>query len=210
MSTAASRQRRGRWRLSIAAFQGLFLGGLVFLTLVGLLVVTLYTAYRNTSELLEDKSRLLLASLTSATSRYLDATLAPVDYVALLMERGELDPDDHRRLYEILSAGLAATPQVHALLFIDARGWMTMVHRAPRDAIIQTLQSWRDDPQIAAAMAKAEARGTTAPFWGPPVYAEGIGTILSLRRPVRGARFLGMVVAALSVAELSEYLASLE
>jgi hypothetical protein len=56
------------WRLSIAAFQGLVLGGLVFLTLTGLLVVTLYTAFRNTSELLEDKSRLLLGSLATATS----------------------------------------------------------------------------------------------------------------------------------------------
>lgn len=210
MSTAANRQGRGRWRLSIAAFQGILLGGLVFLTLVGLLIVTLYTAFRNTSELLEDKSRLLLASLTTATSRYLDATQAPVNYIALLMERGELDPDDHRRLYEILGGALAAAPQAHAVLFLDARGWFTMAHREPDGTIVRTLESWRDDPQIASAMADAEARGSTAAFWGRPAYTEGAGTVLNLRRPVRRASFLGMVVAALSVAELSEYIASLE
>ena len=199
-----------RWRLPIAAFQGLLLGGLVFLTLTGLLVLTLYTAFRNTGELLEDKSRLLLGSLTSATSRYLDGAAAQVDYIAGLMEQGTLDPDDRDRLYEILSAGLAATPQVHSVLFLDARGWFTMAHREPRGIIARVVESWRDDTPIVDAVADAEARGTTAPFWGPPVYVEGAGTTLNLRRPVRRGRFLGVVVAALRVAELSEYLTSLE
>lgn len=199
-----------RWRLPIAAFQGLVLGGLVFLTLTGLLIVTLYAAIRNTTELLEDKSRLLLGTLTTATSLYLDATHAQVDYIAGLLEDGTLDPDDHRRLYEILGASLAATPQVHAVMFIDDRGWFTMAHREPDGAIARVLQSWRDDPQILEAVADAKARHNKTAFWGPPVYAEGIGTVLNLRQPVRRASFLGFVVAAVSIAALSEFVASLE
>ena len=157
MFTAAGRQGQDRWRLSIAAFQGLLLGGLLFLTLTGLLVVTLYTAFRNTDELLEDKSRLLLGSLTTATSLYLDAAQAQVDYIAGLIEQGALDPDDHRRLYDILAAGLAATQQVQGVLYIDARGWMMIASREPDGTIGRKLESWKADPQIAEAMAAAAA-----------------------------------------------------
>lgn len=210
MFTAAGRQGQDRWRLSIAAFQGLLLGGLLFLTLTGLLAATLYTAFRNTGELLEDKSRLLLGSLTTATSHYLDAAQAQVDYIAGLIEQGALDPDDHRRLYDILAAGLAATQQVQGVLYIDARGWMMIVSREPNGTIGRKLESWKADPQIAQAMAAASARDSKKAFWGPPVYAEEVGTVLNLRRPVRRDAFLGMVVAALKVAKLSEFVASLE
>ena len=210
MFRAAGRRRDEGWRLSIAAFQGLLLGGLVFLTLTGLLVVTLYTAFRNTGELLEDKSRLLLDSLATATSLYLDAAQAQVDYIAGLIEQGELDPDDHRRLYDILAAGLAATQQVHGVLYIDARGWMMIASREPDGTIGRKLERWKDDPQIAEAMAAAVAREDSGAFWGPPVFAEGVGTVLNLRRPVRREGLLGLVVAGLTVAQLSEFVASLE
>ena len=210
MFRAAGKQREREWRLPIAAFQGLVLGGLVFLTLTGLLVLTLSTAFRNTEELLEDKSRLLLRSLTTATSLYLDAAQAQVDYIAGQIEQGVLDPDDHRRLYDILAASLAATQQVHGVLYIDARGWMMIASRAPDGTISRKLESWQADPQLVQAMAAAAARDSTAAFWGRPVYTEDGGTVLNLRRPVRGDAFLGMVAAGLTVAALSEFVAGLE
>jgi adenylate cyclase len=210
MLRAAGKRGKDGWRLPIAAFQGLVLGGLVFLTLTGLLVVTLYTAFRNTDELLEDKSRLLLGSLTTATSLYLDAAEAPVDYIAGQIEQDVLDPDDHQRLYDVLAAGLAATQQVHGVLYIDARGWMMIASREPDGTISRKLESWKADPQIVEAMAAATARDSTKAFWGRPVYAEDVGTVLNLRRPVRRDAFLGMVVAGLKIAELSEFLAGLE
>ena len=205
--------RRGdvRWRLSIAAFQGLFLGGLLFVILCGLLAVTLYTAFRNTGELLEDKSRLLLASLTTATSLYLDATRAQVDYIAGLIEQGALDPDDQARLYDILAAGLAATQQVQAVLYIDARGWMMVASREPDGTIGRQVEAWADDPQIAEAMADAVARNDNTAYWGRPAYAgDEVGTVLNLRRPVHRDGMPGMIVAGLSIARLSEFVAGLE
>jgi len=207
--TAGKRRDQG-WRLPIAAFQGLALGGLVFLTLSGLLVVTLYTAYRNTDELLDDKSRLLLGSLTTATSLYLDAAQAQVDYIGGLIEEGELDPDDHRRLYDILAAGVAATQQVHGVLYIDARGWMMTASRAQDGTIVRKFESWQNDPQIAEAMAAAGARRGNAAYWGRPAFADDVGTVLNLRRPVRRGALVGMVVAGLTIAELSEFVAGLE
>jgi adenylate cyclase len=210
MFRAAGKRREDGWRLSIATFQGLVLGGLLFLTLAGLLVVTLYAAFRNTGELLEDKSRLLLGSLTTATSRYVDAAQGQVNYIASLVEEGVLDPDDHRRLYDILAAGLAATQQVQGVLYIDARGWMMIASRQPDGTISREVESWTKDPQIAEAMAAAAARDDNAAFWGAPAFAEDVGTVLNLRRPVRRGALLGMVVAGLTVAKLSEFVAGLE
>jgi class 3 adenylate cyclase len=210
MRRTAGKQREKGWRLPIAAFQGLVLGGLVFLTLTGLLVLTLSTAFRNTEELLEDKSRLLLQSLTTATSLYLDAAQAQVDYIAGQIEQDVLDPDDHRRLYDILAASLAATQQVHGLLYIDARGWMMIASRERNGTISRKLESWKADPQIAEVMAAAATRDRKEAFWGPPVYAEDVGTVLNLRRPVRTDAFLGMVVAGLRIADLSEFVGRLE
>ena len=108
-----------------------------------------------------------------------------MNYIAGLMEEGALDPDDHRRLYDILAAGLAATQQVQAVLYIDARGWMMVASRAPDGTIGRRFESWQNDPQIAEAMAAAAARESNAAFWGAPVFAEDAGTVLNLRRPVR-------------------------
>jgi adenylate cyclase len=210
MLRTAGKQREKGWRLPIAAFQGLVLGGLVFLTLTGLLVLALSTAFRNTEELLEDKSRLLLRSLTTATSLYLDAAQAQVDYIAGQIEQGVLHPDDHRRLYDILAASLAATQQVHGLLYIDASGWMMIASRERDGTISRKLESWKADPQIAKVMAAGATRDSKEAFWGPPVYAEDVGTVLNLRRPVRTDAFLGMVVAGLRVADLSEFVGRLE
>ncbi len=41
---------------------GLMLGGLIFLTMAALLFVSLNVALRNTTELLEDKSRLIMSA----------------------------------------------------------------------------------------------------------------------------------------------------
>jgi adenylate cyclase len=99
---------------------------------------------------------------------------------------------------------------VHGVLYIDARGWMMIASRAPDGAIGRRLESWKHDPQIAEAMTAAAARDDNAAFWGPPAFAEDVGTVVNLRRPVRRESFLGMVVAGLTVAQLSEFVASLE
>jgi adenylate cyclase len=213
MSASGRRTKPRRWRVSIATFHGLTLGGLIFLTMAALLFVSLNVAYRNTTELLEDKSRLIMSALRDAVGRHLDAAEAQLDYIGGLIERGELDPDDLRRLYEILGAGLAATPQVHGVILFDARGWSTAAFRDPAAGrqIIREFDDWQEDRLIAAAMAAAAARATSDAFWGPPVYSGKAGTILNLRRPVRkGANFIGMIVAVFRVSDFSAFVASLE
>ncbi|HEX6113749.1 MAG TPA: adenylate/guanylate cyclase domain-containing protein [Geminicoccaceae bacterium] len=209
-TTASPRKRRRFGRLSIAAYLGLGIGGLMFLAVASTLAVTLYANWRNTTELLQDKSRLLLGSLVEHIERYLEPARVQADYVAGLIERGELDPQDRDRLLGTMRSVLAAAPQVHALAFFDARGWQAVTARH-EGRIQPVVERWSGDSQVMELMKDAEARGTTRAYWGPPVHTGGAGTVLNLRRPVFRERvFLGITVAVVRVADLSAFIAALE
>ncbi|HLT01397.1 MAG TPA: hypothetical protein VK001_04430, partial [Geminicoccaceae bacterium] len=197
-------------RLSIAAYLGLGIGALMFLAVASTLAVTLYANWRNTTELLEDKSRLLLGSLVGNIERYLGPARVQADYVAGLIERGELDPEDHEQLLATLRPVLAGVPQVHALAFLDPNGWQAAAVR--REGRIEArLERWGGDSEVAQVIQGARVRGTTAPYWGPPVHTGRAGTVLNLRRPVvRDGTFVGIAVAVVRVADLSAFIAALE
>ena len=202
--------RRPFGRLSIAAYLGLGIGGLMFVAVASILAITLYANWRNTTELLQDKSRLLLGSLVEHTERFLDPARVQADFVADLIERGELNPRERERLLETLRFVLAATPQVHGLAFFDARGWEAVAARH-EGRIRLAAERWTDDPQATQLMARAEAYRSARAYWGPPVYVGPAGTVLNLRRPVfRDAAFVGIAIAVVRVAELSAFLAALE
>jgi adenylate cyclase len=200
--------RRDR-RLSIAAYLGLGIGGLTFVAVGGVLVMMLWASWLNTSELLRDKSRLLLGSLVAHTGRYLDPAVAQAGFLARLIESGELDPADQQALLDTLRAVLAATPQIHGAAFFAADGSEAVAVRHDDD-IEQILGTWRNDPITAEVMARQRERGGAA-HWGPPVWVDRPGTVLNLRQPVlREGAFLGLVVSVVRIAELSAFLAELE
>jgi adenylate cyclase len=203
MATVAPRRTRLRFgRLSIAAYLGLGIGGLMFLAVASTLAISLYANWRNTTELLQDKSRLLLGSLIEHTERFLDPASVQADFVADLIERGELDPRDQDRLLDTLRSVLASTPQVHALVFFDPHGWQAVAARH-RGRIQLAVERWTGDPQAADLMRRAEEHRSAAAYWGSPVYVRPAGTVLNLRRPVlRDSAFLGIAVAVVRVAEL--------
>src|SRR5918996_678501 len=154
--------------------------------------------------------RLLIGSLVEHTERFLDPASVQAEFVADLIERGEIDPRDRDRLLQILRFVLATTPQVHGLAFFDAHGWQAVAAR--HEGRIQlAVERWTGDPQATDLMARAEEHRSAQPYWGPPVYVRPPGTVLNLRRPVfRDAAFLGIAVAVVRVAELSAFLAALE
>ena len=197
-------------RLSIAAYLGLGIGGLMFVAVASVLAITLYATWRNTTELLQDKSRLLLGSLVEHTERYLDPAGVQADFVADLIERGELDPEDQDQLLATLRLVLAAAPQVHALSFFHPHGWQVVAARH-EDRIQLLVESWTGKPQAVDLMKRAEGRRSAEAYWGAPVYVEPVGTVLNLRRPMfRDDEFLGIAVAVVRIADLSDFIAALE
>ena len=93
---AVKEERPSSWRLPIATYLGIGLGSLVATALGLLLWVTLSTAFKNTTELLEDKSRLFLGSLTAQTRQFLDATTAPAAVAVNEISSGRVNPAGRR------------------------------------------------------------------------------------------------------------------
>lgn len=197
-------------RLSIAGYLSLGIGGLVAIAIGIVLIGLVYANWRNTTELLRDKSRMLLGSLVTHTERWLDPAASLAESLALMIEAGQIDPADDQRLLEILRAGLAASPQIHAVLMLRPDGTQASAARH-EDGIALTVRDWRGDPAAEAAMAEAKRGARGQGHWGPPVYLEGPGTVLNLRRPVlRDGELQGLVVSVVRIVDLSSFLAELE
>jgi class 3 adenylate cyclase len=195
-------------RLSIATYLGFGLGALVATALGLLLWVTLSAVFKNTTELLNDKSRIFLGSLTAQTSQFLDATLAPVKVVANDVANGRVDPREDEGIMPLMRTLLAATPKVTAMAFFLADG--TRVTSFREDGEVRSLrQPWPDDPATRAAVKDSEAIGK--PVWGPPINEPFIGTFVNLSQPVfRGDEFMGMMAAVINVQVLSSFLDGIE
>ncbi len=196
------------WRLPISFYLGFGLGGMVLLALALLLWITLGTVFKNTTELLQDKSRIFLQALTTQTGRYLDATLAPSNVIADQIENGDIDPRRIDELGALLRTLLAATPQMDVLAFFDPDGTRVAAYR-DQGKVLSNREPWPDQAEIGAAMDDVQKRRSS--IWGPPVYDEDLGSFLNFRRPVfEGDSFKGMVTALVTVRSLSEFLGSLE
>ena len=197
-------------RLSIAAYLSLGFGGLMLIAVALVLAMSLYANWQNTSELLVDKSRLILGSLTRQIQQYLDPAAAEADFVARQIESGELRTDRRADLLEVLATIMAGTPQIHAMVYVDAAGWLAV---ATREAgrIRRKLGWWQDDPAVAAGMRAAAERSSALPYWEAPFHLAGAGTVLNLRRPVfLDGALRGMTVATVRIADLSSFVAELE
>jgi class 3 adenylate cyclase len=191
-------------RLSIATYLGFGLGALVATALGLLLWVTLSAVFKNTTELLNDKSRIFLGSLTAQTTQFLDATLAPVRVVAREVANGRIDPSEDERMMPLMRTLLAATPQVTAMAFFLADGTRVTSFREEGE-IRSNRQPWPDSPATRAAVDDAKATGKTV--WGPPINEPFIGTFVNLRQPVfRRGEFVGMMAAVINVQVLSSFL----
>ncbi len=196
------------WRLPISAYLGLGLGGLVLLALGLLLWITLSAVIKNTTELLQDKSRLLLGSLTDQTSLYLDATLAPSKVVANRIASGRLDPTRINELMGLQRTLLAAAPEVDALAYFDVNGTRTAAFRR-KGRVESDSVSWRNLEEVQTAL--DDLRSRTTARWGPPIYNEPLGSFLNYRLPVFKDDILqGMVTALITVRTLSNFLGGLE
>jgi class 3 adenylate cyclase len=200
-----------RTGLPIVAYLAFGISALVIASIGGVLLVTLSIASRNTVELLDDKSRLLISGVAQQVRLFLEPAEAQVEALARLVERGRLDPNDPTQLFDALQAGLAASPHVRSVVYLDRSGWLMAAIRSGATPVPE-VADWRHDLAGRAAVGEALDRPQREAYWGPPVYLKDPGvTVVNLRRPVvvRG-RTRGVIASTISVRELSRFVTSLE
>jgi adenylate cyclase len=207
-TSSAPEVRKG---LPIVAYLVFGVSALVILSVGAVLLVTLSIATRNTFELLEDKSRLLITSVVQQVRLFLEPSQAQVEALARLIETGRLDPADPERLFEALQAALAASPHVRSVVFLDPSGWVMAAIRSDRVPAPE-VADWRLDAAGRKVVEDALARRQAEPYWGAPVYLKDPGvTVVNLRRSVivRG-QVRGVLASTVTIKALSEFITGLE
>jgi adenylate cyclase len=197
--------------LPIVAYLVFGVSALVILSVGGVLLVTLSIATRNTVELLEDKSRLLISSVVHEVQLFLAPAHAQVEALARLIESGRLDPGDPEQLFGALQAGLAASPHVRSVVFLDPSGWLMAAIRSGRVPLPE-VADWRQNPAGREAVAGALARPKPEAYWGAPVYLKDPGvTVVNLRRiVVVDGVVKGILASTITVKALSKFITGLE
>ncbi len=204
-STVAGVTHRSGISISTAVFIGI-----LFLILAAAtpFVLSLTVATRNTNELISDKVELAIGAIRAGLRGHIDPARAQVDYILKLVEDGTIDPRNERRFTRFLQATMAAAPQVAFVGIIRPDYSHTTAVSFGPDPIMHG--SLENDP---AARDQIDAGAAAAgPFWGEPFYeVEAQTSFLNLRAPVyRNGEYLGLLVTAISVKDISEFLASLE
>jgi len=198
-------RREAHLRLSIVTVLAAGFGALVLAGVASVLAIGLWSASRNTLDLLRDKAETATEILAMRTRAHLTPAYDEAQFLARLVESGELEPRHMERMADYLLGAMAATPQVRAMAFMDTNYDVLRATRASDGPLIG-LVNWSDDVVVRDQM--EEARGRTLPYWGELIWSQPAGaTLINLRAPMwRNGRFLGMIVAIVTVNDLSRFL----
>ena len=190
----------------VVALVGAF--GMLMLIAVALVFVAGYdVARRNTTELVREKSDLLIESVIAHNRYHLEPARAQLEYLADLVATGALLPENRGSFGEALRASLAATPQVSVVAFLDPELKVLRAFRNRPGRPI-TIDDWSGDASVRDTL--TEVAGVDGAYWGELFVAEDLGaTFINVRMPVRrDGRFLGALIAGVSIEALSSLLAS--
>ncbi|MDA0229160.1 MAG: adenylate/guanylate cyclase domain-containing protein [Proteobacteria bacterium] len=182
--------------------------GLLMLIAVVLVFIAGYeVARRNTTELIREKSDMLIASVIAQNRSHLEPARAQLEYLADLVATGALVPENRGAFGEALRASLAAVPQVSVVAFLNSDLEVLRAFRNRPDRPV-TIDDWSGDASVKDTL--AEVAGADGAYWGELFVAEDLGaTFINVRMPVRrDGRFLGALIAGVSIEALSSLLAS--
>ena len=106
-----------RVRMAIGTVLALGFGFLVFVAAASVLGIGLWSAQRNTVELLRDRSELSVDVLVQRLRGHLDPVMEANSFLATLIADGTVNPDDPVQLGNFMRGAMTATPQVSGMAF---------------------------------------------------------------------------------------------
>ena len=206
---AAASPQGHDWRPPISVVLVLGFGLLVAGAVAAVLLLALDVAERNTSELLRQTAELSIDAQVANLDHHLRPARNQVEFLANQLSVGAVPLDDDARLRDLLLGSLAAAPQITGVAFV--RDDLHAV-RAGREGGVAAYGtdagSWIDQPEIRLAL--RDGPSLTGFNWGEVSYLQVLrSSVITLRMPVRrDGAFRGVVLAAVSIGELSNYLAA--
>lgn len=182
-------------------------GGLLAGTVVTVLTISLSSARDNIFELMGLRATGTIRSSIGRIEAQLKPASEQIETLGGQIETGRLSVSDEKQMKDVLAGSLSAAWQLKAVIFVGADLW-TLGAKRDKQQITRFSTDATADGQLRDALA-AGLKNRKAK-WGAPIWLDSIGTTaLTYRYPVwRGNEYLGMFIAAISINDLSLYLAS--
>ena len=210
MSTSAQpvrlvRPEKKRRRIPVAVIMALSFGTLVFLSVGGVLALSVGANFRNTFDLLGAQSTLLIDAMEDSLRAEMGGAENAVDGVAQLYAQGEFQIDDEA-MSAALAGTLSAAREATALLIctpdLICRGRAHADDSDPDGAIQRLPAEAEKSPQVLAAL--EQRRQVDGRRWGAFVANEH-GLFANVSAPLtRDGATQAWVIAAVKLQKLSE------
>ncbi len=205
-SVSNSKGRRLAGPMALFVFLGVLAAVAIPLVIVYALLVGV--ALSNTNELVRDKAAIIVSAVEDHVTGYLDPIPEQIDEVAELLDARGLTINDSEALDDLFQAALAATPQVATLSYAGADGQVLRVYR-DRETDRVLFDDWSDDPAFMATLETFADAAT--PGWDGIFIAEAVNRpFINYVFPLYGETFHGVLIASVSLEELSRYLLTFE
>ncbi len=204
-STNAARRSTGWRRIPIAALMALSFGALVFVSVGGVLALSVGANVRNTLDLLGAQSTLLVDAMEDLLRAEMGRAENAVAGVAQLYAQSDFEIDD-AKMSAALAGALSATPGANAMLVCTAdlkcRGAARGGRDFPANEIRHLPAAPEKSPQVRAAL--EGRRQLDGRQWGAFV-ANEYGLFANVSTPLqRDGETRGWVIAAVELRKLSE------
>lgn len=191
-----SADQRRRYSISTVLMAGF--GALIILGVVGVFSVTMWSAQKNTFDLLADKVELTNSAQVNQLRQRLEPVRLGSGYIVDQVARGEFDPGNQLELADHFTSAMAIAPQVLGMAFISTDIDVIRVRRG-RGGLTVHVANESDRKDLRRAMDDASRRAK--PYWGRLVWSADVkSAMVDLRSPLRRkGKFLGMLVSVVSV-----------
>ena len=202
-----SRAGPKRWRLPISLALAVSFGVLVAIAVAAVLLLMAHVAERNTRDLLVTNTEQMVRALTDTLASKVQAAQNQAQFTANLIADGSVAIDQSQRLEDLLEGSLAVEPALSATAVICSDMFAVRATRdaAGRPATMAADEVWNADFRLL----RRDGSMATGPMWADIKYASALNStyapfIVPIRR---NGKFLGVVVAGLSIRDLSRDLA---
>ncbi|MEM9106461.1 MAG: hypothetical protein AAGC96_12470, partial [Pseudomonadota bacterium] len=193
----------GAGRISLTVLLSTAIAALILLSVGTVLFITAGANFRNTLELLQGSGKLTMANLETRLRDYVDPAEELAEYVAQLVEDGEIDLADKKQLRDTLLGSLGPSPQVSGVAIWDHEQNPVVVLE-DLDGTILTLRSGTIPPQVRQQLAITEDEVPTTPTWTEPANIDGT-TFISMQTALYyDDRYAGAFATGIDVEKLSK------
>ena len=203
--------RESRWYGHVPITITLATGiGLLVLVAVSIVFgVGVWLAQKNTFDLLSANAHQTVAANVSQVEQHLQPAEHQTRFIASQITQNKINLDNDEQFGQLLVGALAAVPQIEAVMFIDNELQSLAAGREPDDNVVELGRAdYSSDPIIRKNMESQPLE----PVWQPPIWRELYQkTYLNRVHPVIiNNEFMGVVVAVVSVQELSTFISDKE